>query len=68
VAGGGCVGKEITNQSYLQCQGWAIAHFENVRLLFFCAKKVQFGKLHIFCTFALFERQMCDRTFVYTFS
>jgi len=34
-------------------QSWAIALFENERLLFFALKKEQFAH---FCSFALFER------------
>jgi len=54
-----------------QKQGWAIPHFENVCLLFFCAKKVQFGNLYIFCTFLhirSFQKSKCSIALFCTFS
>jgi len=46
-------------------QGWAIAHFEKVQLLFFCAKKVH---SHIFAHLFFLKERMCYCTFYRTCS
>jgi len=46
--------------------GWAIAHFENVQLLFLTCKKSAISKFTLFCTFLLIG-SLCDPTFYRNF-